>query len=153
MCCTKFRIVILYLTLWPHPPLWRWMVCSWDSFLCFLHRGNLLPNITAEDIQKCHFHPLKQPFCPILRLGDIVKFAGQNFTSLARTVRMPVARWPYWNSNQYLGFVYLPGNLFSYPLLAIGIAQGSWKVIIRLKLQDGWNSKILVSNLYGNLAV
>uniref|UniRef100_A0A8C6V9E7 Purinergic receptor P2X 3 n=1 Tax=Naja naja TaxID=35670 RepID=A0A8C6V9E7_NAJNA len=54
-------------------------------FLCFLHRGNLLPNITAEDIQKCHFHPLKQPFCPILRLGDIVKFAGQNFTSLART--------------------------------------------------------------------
>ncbi|KAG8125400.1 hypothetical protein E2320_020590 [Naja naja] len=48
-------------------------------------KGNLLPNITAEDIQKCHFHPLKQPFCPILRLGDIVKFAGQNFTSLART--------------------------------------------------------------------
>ncbi|XP_013922760.1 PREDICTED: P2X purinoceptor 3 [Thamnophis sirtalis] len=48
-------------------------------------KGNLLPNITAEDIQKCHFHPLKQPFCPILRLGDIVKFAGQNFTSLAKT--------------------------------------------------------------------
>ncbi|KAH0621143.1 hypothetical protein JD844_022185 [Phrynosoma platyrhinos] len=51
-------------------------------------KGNLLPNLTTEDIQKCRFHPAKQPFCPILRLGDIVKFADQNFSSLAMTVRM-----------------------------------------------------------------
>uniref|UniRef100_A0A8D2LGD8 P2X purinoceptor n=1 Tax=Varanus komodoensis TaxID=61221 RepID=A0A8D2LGD8_VARKO len=48
-------------------------------------KGNLLPNITTEEIQRCHFDPIKQPFCPILRLGDIVKFAGQNFASLAKT--------------------------------------------------------------------
>ncbi|XP_060610932.2 P2X purinoceptor 3 [Anolis sagrei] len=48
-------------------------------------KGNLLPNLTTEHIQKCRFHPEKQPFCPILRLGDIVKFAGQNFSSLAMT--------------------------------------------------------------------
>ncbi|XP_003215064.2 P2X purinoceptor 3 isoform X1 [Anolis carolinensis] len=48
-------------------------------------KGNLLPNLTTEDIQKCRFHPEKQPFCPILRLGDIVKFADQNFSSLAMT--------------------------------------------------------------------
>ncbi|KAF7236022.1 P2X purinoceptor 3 [Varanus komodoensis] len=47
-------------------------------------KGNLLPNITTEEIQRCHFDPIKQPFCPILRLGDIVKFAGQNFASYAK---------------------------------------------------------------------
>ncbi|KAM9327287.1 P2X purinoceptor 3 [Gastrophryne carolinensis] len=40
-------------------------------------RGNL-PNSL-----KCLYHPEKSPLCPIFRLGDIVKFAGQNFTTLA----------------------------------------------------------------------
>uniref|UniRef100_A0A8D0HN94 P2X purinoceptor n=1 Tax=Sphenodon punctatus TaxID=8508 RepID=A0A8D0HN94_SPHPU len=48
-------------------------------------KGNLLPNLTANDIRTCRFHPLTQPFCPILRLGDIVKFAGQDFAKLADT--------------------------------------------------------------------
>ncbi|XP_048708099.1 P2X purinoceptor 3 isoform X5 [Caretta caretta] len=49
-------------------------------------KGNLLPNLTAQDIRTCRFHPVTQPFCPILRLGDIVRFAGQDFAKLASTV-------------------------------------------------------------------
>lgn len=52
-----------------------------------LPRGNLLPNLTTADLKKCRFHPEEAPFCPILRVGDVVKFAGQNFTKLASTVR------------------------------------------------------------------
>ncbi|KAJ6652613.1 hypothetical protein lerEdw1_011265 [Lerista edwardsae] len=51
-------------------------------------KGNLLPNLTSKDIQKCRFDPVEQPFCPILRLGDIVRFAGQDFATLANTVRI-----------------------------------------------------------------
>uniref|UniRef100_G1RQ15 P2X purinoceptor n=1 Tax=Nomascus leucogenys TaxID=61853 RepID=G1RQ15_NOMLE len=50
-----------------------------------LHKGNLLPNLTARDMKTCRFHPDKDPFCPILRVGDVVKFAGQDFAKLART--------------------------------------------------------------------
>ncbi|XP_053139808.1 P2X purinoceptor 3 isoform X1 [Hemicordylus capensis] len=46
-------------------------------------KGNLLPNFTSQDIKNCRFDPVEHPFCPILRLGDIVRFAGQNFASLA----------------------------------------------------------------------
>lgn len=52
-----------------------------------LSRGNLLPNLTAADMKTCRFHPDKAPFCPILRVGDVVKFAGQDFAKLASTVR------------------------------------------------------------------
>ena len=38
-------------------------------------------------MKTCRFHPDKDPFCPILRVGDVVKFAGQDFAKLARTVR------------------------------------------------------------------
>lgn len=51
-----------------------------------LPRGNLLPNLTAADMKTCRFHPDKAPFCPILRVGDVVKFAGQDFPKLASTV-------------------------------------------------------------------
>ncbi|XP_051710012.1 P2X purinoceptor 3 isoform X2 [Oryctolagus cuniculus] len=48
-------------------------------------KGNLLPNLTARDMKTCRFHPDKAPFCPILRVGDVVKFAGQDFAKLAST--------------------------------------------------------------------
>ncbi|KAB1272089.1 P2X purinoceptor 3 [Camelus dromedarius] len=48
-------------------------------------KGNLLPNLTTADIKTCRFHPDKAPFCPILRVGDVVKFAGQDFAKLAST--------------------------------------------------------------------
>ncbi|XP_075439333.1 P2X purinoceptor 3, partial [Ascaphus truei] len=46
-------------------------------------RGNLLSNLTSNDIRNCRFDPITHPFCPIFRLGDIVRLAGQNFTKLA----------------------------------------------------------------------
>lgn len=52
-----------------------------------LPRGNLLPDLTAADVKTCRFHPDRAPFCPILRVGDVVKFAGQDFAKLAQTVR------------------------------------------------------------------
>uniref|UniRef100_A0ACB8G1R8 P2X purinoceptor 3 n=1 Tax=Sphaerodactylus townsendi TaxID=933632 RepID=A0ACB8G1R8_9SAUR len=55
-------------------------------------KGNLLPNLTTEKIRNCHFDPEKEPFCPILRLGDIVKFANQDFAKLATTVRISAAK-------------------------------------------------------------
>ncbi|KAJ8795856.1 hypothetical protein J1605_002618 [Eschrichtius robustus] len=48
-------------------------------------KGNLLPSLTAADLKTCRFHPDKAPFCPILRVGDVVKFAGQDFAKLAST--------------------------------------------------------------------
>eukprot|EP00069_Balaena_mysticetus_P004885 bmy_17536T0 len=48
-------------------------------------KGNLLPNLTAADLKTCRFHPDKAPFCPILRVGDVVKFTGQDFAKLAST--------------------------------------------------------------------
>uniref|UniRef100_F7DJA9 P2X purinoceptor n=1 Tax=Ornithorhynchus anatinus TaxID=9258 RepID=F7DJA9_ORNAN len=48
-------------------------------------KGNLLPNLKAEDMKRCRFHPDTAPFCPILRLGDVVKFAGQDFVKIANT--------------------------------------------------------------------
>lgn len=53
------------------------------------YRGNLLPNLTTNDMKTCRFHPERAPFCPILRVGDVVRFAGQDFTKLAGTVSLP----------------------------------------------------------------
>ena len=59
-----------------------------------LPRGNLLPDLTAADVKTCRFHPDRAPFCPILRVGDVVKFAGQDFAKLAQTVRsQPLLPW------------------------------------------------------------
>lgn len=49
-------------------------------------RANLPPQVSAGELQRCRFHPERQPLCPILRLGDVARFAGQDFTSLAATV-------------------------------------------------------------------
>ncbi|XP_069089142.1 P2X purinoceptor 3 [Pleurodeles waltl] len=46
-------------------------------------KGNLASNLTSDQIKKCRFNPDTQPYCPIFRLGDVVKMAGQNFTKLA----------------------------------------------------------------------
>ncbi|KAM8923784.1 P2X purinoceptor 3 [Pelodytes ibericus] len=42
-------------------------------------RGNLLSSL------KCNYNAVTDRFCPIFRLGDIVKLAGQNFTDIAKT--------------------------------------------------------------------
>ncbi|XP_066853663.1 P2X purinoceptor 3 isoform X3 [Anser cygnoides] len=48
-------------------------------------KANLPPQASAEDLRRCRFHPERQPLCPILRLGDVARFAGQDFATLATT--------------------------------------------------------------------
>uniref|UniRef100_A0AAQ5YW55 P2X purinoceptor n=1 Tax=Amphiprion ocellaris TaxID=80972 RepID=A0AAQ5YW55_AMPOC len=46
-------------------------------------KGNFLPNITADYIKKCSFDMDNNIYCPIFRVGDVVRYAQQNFTKLA----------------------------------------------------------------------
>uniref|UniRef100_A0A3Q2PC96 Purinergic receptor P2X, ligand-gated ion channel, 3b n=1 Tax=Fundulus heteroclitus TaxID=8078 RepID=A0A3Q2PC96_FUNHE len=48
-------------------------------------KGNFLPSITKEYIKKCNFHKVTDIYCPIFKVGDILKDAEQNFTQLANT--------------------------------------------------------------------
>ncbi|XP_055084602.1 P2X purinoceptor 3-like [Periophthalmus magnuspinnatus] len=45
-------------------------------------RGNVLSTMTLEEIRKCTYHPEKSPFCPIFRVGDILRYAGQTVEEL-----------------------------------------------------------------------
>lgn len=49
-------------------------------------RANLPPPGSGAELGRCRFHPELQPLCPILRLGDVVRLAGQDFPALAATV-------------------------------------------------------------------
>uniref|UniRef100_A0A3Q0S4K7 P2X purinoceptor n=1 Tax=Amphilophus citrinellus TaxID=61819 RepID=A0A3Q0S4K7_AMPCI len=46
-------------------------------------KGNFLSNITQEYINKCKFDMVNNTYCPIFRVGDVVRYAQQNFTKLA----------------------------------------------------------------------
>ncbi|XP_061651884.1 P2X purinoceptor 3-like isoform X3 [Phyllopteryx taeniolatus] len=46
-------------------------------------KGNFLPNITDEYINKCNFDMVNNTYCPIFKVGDVVRYAQQNFTKLA----------------------------------------------------------------------
>ncbi|XP_040002523.1 P2X purinoceptor 3b [Xiphias gladius] len=46
-------------------------------------KGNFLPTITGDYIQKCNFDMINNTYCPIFRVGDVVRYAQQNFTKLA----------------------------------------------------------------------
>ncbi|XP_075357802.1 P2X purinoceptor 3 [Mycteria americana] len=48
-------------------------------------RANLPPPGSGAELGRCRFHPERQPLCPILRLGDVVRLAGQDFPTLAAT--------------------------------------------------------------------
>lgn len=49
-------------------------------------RTNLPPPGSGVELGRCRFHPQLQPLCPILRLGDVARLAGQDFPALAATV-------------------------------------------------------------------
>ncbi len=53
----------------------------------FVCRGNFLPTITDSYIKKCNFDMINNTYCPIFRVGDVVRYAQQNFTKLADKVR------------------------------------------------------------------
>ncbi|KPP56446.1 hypothetical protein Z043_125931, partial [Scleropages formosus] len=46
-------------------------------------KGNFLPTITSSYIKKCNFDPVNNTYCPIFRVGDVIRFAHQNFSTLA----------------------------------------------------------------------
>uniref|UniRef100_A0A8C4GX63 P2X purinoceptor n=1 Tax=Dicentrarchus labrax TaxID=13489 RepID=A0A8C4GX63_DICLA len=47
-------------------------------------RGNFPSTMTSEQIKKCTYHPETNPFCPIFRVGDVLKYTGQNVAGLAK---------------------------------------------------------------------
>lgn len=58
-------------------------------FLCVC-RGNFLTTITDNYIKKCNFDMVNNTYCPIFRVGDVVRYAQQNFTKLADKVKSSV---------------------------------------------------------------
>uniref|UniRef100_A0AAR2LWM4 P2X purinoceptor n=1 Tax=Pygocentrus nattereri TaxID=42514 RepID=A0AAR2LWM4_PYGNA len=46
-------------------------------------KGNFLPTINSSYIKKCNFDFEKNSYCPIFKVGDVVRLAHQNFTTLA----------------------------------------------------------------------
>ncbi|NXI29281.1 P2RX3 protein, partial [Sterrhoptilus dennistouni] len=48
-------------------------------------KTNLPPPGSGTELGRCRFHPQLQPLCPILRLGDVARLAGQDFPVLAAT--------------------------------------------------------------------
>uniref|UniRef100_A0A3Q2ECV1 P2X purinoceptor n=1 Tax=Cyprinodon variegatus TaxID=28743 RepID=A0A3Q2ECV1_CYPVA len=53
--------------------------------------GNFLPSITKEYINKCNFHKETDINCPIFRVGDILKYAEQNFTDLGGVIGIMIS--------------------------------------------------------------
>lgn len=51
-----------------------------------LPRGNFLSTITDTYIKNCNFDMVNNTYCPIFRVGDVVRYAQQNFTRLADKV-------------------------------------------------------------------
>ncbi|XP_077381639.1 P2X purinoceptor 3-like isoform X2 [Festucalex cinctus] len=46
-------------------------------------KGNFLPTITDKYIHECNFDMVDNTYCPIFKVGDVVRYAQQNFTKLA----------------------------------------------------------------------
>ncbi|KAL4640618.1 P2X purinoceptor 3-like [Arapaima gigas] len=46
-------------------------------------KGNFLPTITSSYITKCNFDPVNNTYCPIFKVGDTIRFAHQDFSTLA----------------------------------------------------------------------
>ena len=61
-------------------------VMHFDDDCLFECRGNFLSTITDDYIKKCNFDMINNTYCPIFRVGDVVRYAQQNFTKLADKV-------------------------------------------------------------------
>ncbi|KAL2091809.1 hypothetical protein ACEWY4_011607 [Coilia grayii] len=46
-------------------------------------KRNILPHITSSYLKNCTYHSSTAPHCPIFRLGDMVREAGQDFRTMA----------------------------------------------------------------------
>lgn len=54
------------------------------SFL--LNRRNIPSDRDPSYLKKCTYDPVKDPYCPIIKLGTIVKEAGEDYKTLAYKV-------------------------------------------------------------------
>ena len=52
----------------------------------YSHRRNIPPNKSPSYLKKCVYDPVSDPLCPIIRLGTIVKEAGEDYNKLAYKV-------------------------------------------------------------------
>ncbi|XP_062377388.1 P2X purinoceptor 3b [Sardina pilchardus] len=46
-------------------------------------KANILLNITDRYIKSCNFDPVRERYCPIFKVGDVLRFAQQNLSILA----------------------------------------------------------------------
>lgn len=54
--------------------------------MCVHRRGNFLSTITDDYIKRCNFDKVNNTYCPIFRVGDVVRYAEQDFSKLADKV-------------------------------------------------------------------
>lgn len=55
---------------------------------CENQQGRNLPNfITMDYLKNCMYDKKKDPHCPIFRIGDIVKWSGDDFDRVAIKVK------------------------------------------------------------------
>ncbi len=49
-----------------------------------------MPNINSSYIKQCNFDFESNMYCPIFKVGDVIRFAQQDFTTLAKKVSVIV---------------------------------------------------------------
>ncbi|KAK4019347.1 hypothetical protein OUZ56_001370 [Daphnia magna] len=76
-------------------------------------RRNILQDANKTYLQTCHYHPERDPFCPVFRIDDIVSFAGENFTQLAVRGGVIVISIE-WNCNLDLDFMELCKPIYTF---------------------------------------
>uniref|UniRef100_A0A8C8FJR6 P2X purinoceptor n=1 Tax=Oncorhynchus tshawytscha TaxID=74940 RepID=A0A8C8FJR6_ONCTS len=53
-------------------------------------KGNFLPTITPQYIKACNFDHENNTYCPIFRVGDVIRYAHQNFTTLGGVIGIKI---------------------------------------------------------------
>lgn len=50
---------------------------------CLSFRSNVLPSSNHTYLKSCYYDKVHHPFCPIFRVGDLVKWTGHSFQEMA----------------------------------------------------------------------
>uniref|UniRef100_H2TBV4 P2X purinoceptor n=1 Tax=Takifugu rubripes TaxID=31033 RepID=H2TBV4_TAKRU len=53
-------------------------------------KGNFPSTITDDYIKKCNFDTVSNTYCPIFRVGDVVRYAEQNFSKLGGVIGIKI---------------------------------------------------------------
>lgn len=54
--------------------------------LFLTHRGNFPSSLNQSYIQSCHYDPVDNPFCPVFKVGDILRHINQSLDSIVEKV-------------------------------------------------------------------